>query len=70
MLGHDKHHWKDIFYQEDFLKACLKNHMRTKGTTVLELGAGVARVTPIFVPYFETIHLNDIADIDNIKYAW
>ena len=45
--------------------------MKTKCSSVLELGAGVCRVTPIFAPYVETIHLNDIVgEAPNVKCSW
>ena len=40
---------------------CIKFDIRTKGSVVCEWGTGVCRVTPMLAPYFETIHLNDIA---------
>ena len=60
MGGHIEHNDKDLHYMEDFLKHCVKFHLKTKGNVVCEWGTGICRATAILKPYFSTIHLNDI----------
>ena len=71
MLGHDKHHYKDMWYYEDFIKLCMKYHIRTKGSVACEWGCGVVRATPALTPYFDLIHLNDIAgNLPKVRHTW